>query len=282
MRTSTLVNKARRIGTLVDAKAWLLFLSGEALGYDSEASITTKHFLVMVHRWDGRAEQFTAMSCSGLEENCALWETQIDAHKSFQPSGQYAALHHQGRMDNIMRLSNSILLNKKIIGAVRATVYHLATMVLNERLFSRTSHDIFSIYQAEVDKKLVQLSETAFAKLPDVFERLEAGSSEAISHALTSCRRIIDAFADSVFPPQEAGVIVNGEMLDCGPGKPKNRILGYIAEKQVSKSRAHRLKRGLFDLYDRVSSGVHADVAPSEAQALVLQTYTLLGEIGSL
>ncbi len=49
-----------------------------------------------------------------------------------------------------------------------------------------------------------------------------------------------------------------------------------------SGSRRERINKNLGALYDRVSAGVHADVTIDEAQALVLNTYLLLGEIVSI
>jgi hypothetical protein len=98
---------------------------------------------------------------------------------------------------------------------------------------------------------------------------------------MTSCRRIIDGFADSVFPAQIEPFLLGKESISVAADKPKNRILAYVHGK-VSGSRYDRIRRSLFDLYDRVSAGVHADIVPTEARALVLQTYLLLGEISEL
>jgi hypothetical protein len=55
-----------------------------------------------------------------------------------------------------------------------------------------------------------------------------------------------------------------------------------MAGRIKSSSRRDRLNKNLGALYDRVSAGVHADVTVDEAQALVLNTYLLLGEILSV
>ncbi|HEX8202936.1 MAG TPA: hypothetical protein VF590_20845, partial [Isosphaeraceae bacterium] len=53
-------------------------------------------------------------------------------------------------------------------------------------------------------------------------------------------------------------------------------------ERTSSDSRRTKLRQMLSNLYARTSSGVHAEVAREEAQALMLQVYLLLGEIVSL
>ncbi len=279
--TSLVVTKARRLANLAKEEKWEAFFQGECLGYIAVLE-GTRDFLISTGRWDGESETFTSASCAALEEQARLWEIEVDALKSFQPAGPYAAVQQNGKMQQISEKHFAILTHRTKISAVRSLSYHFTALLLNSRLFSLASKDIFHAYQQAVDTSLLQNAAIAFEKLPDCFERLQAGSGEAISHALTSCRRIIDAFADSVFPARDEAVSINGQSLDCQADKPKNRILAYLASKQVSGSRQSRIKRGLFDLYDRVSAGVHADVSPDEARALVLQTYFLLGELSLL
>jgi hypothetical protein len=146
-------------------------------------------------------------------------------------------------------------------------------------LFSETSLSIFEDYQGEVDQILSERAGLAFERFPAVFERLRRGDAEAISHALTSCRRIIDAFADAMFPATDVPVMVEGRGLDCGKDKPRNRLRAYMAANMTSKSRRDRINKNLGELYSKVSAGVHADVDVDEARALVLNTYLFLGEI---
>jgi hypothetical protein len=111
-----------------------------------------------------------------------------------------------------------------------------------------------------------------------VYERLEAGEGEAVSHALNSCRRLIKAVADSLFPP-ETDRVVNGQTIKLGDGEVLNRLEMFISERTPSGSRRQRLRRTLADLYDRTSAGVHSDVSADEAKHVFLQTYAVLGEI---
>jgi hypothetical protein len=170
----------------------------------------------------------------------------------------------------------------RIVATIKTLLHLFGSRVLAEAQFSDTSASIFAQYQTRVDASLAQRSSQAFEKLPYVFERLRNGDAEAISHAMTSCRRIIDSFADSVFPARSEPVSVRGQELDCGADRTKNRIRAFVASKVASQSRYERINKNLGSLYDRVSMGVHVDVTTDEAQALVLNTYLLLGEIVSL
>ncbi len=235
-----------------------------------------KWFLIVTKRWDGLSEQFIAASCSFLEEESRLLEIKTEALRAYQPTGTWAAHANDAKMKDIDNIHSKIIVNHRILSAVRALTYHFVTLIINQKQFSLASRDIFFGYQSTIEARLAETAADAFAKMPECFEKLQAGSTEAISHALTSCRR------DSIFPAQNDPVLVDGEALDCGANRPKNRIIAYLGSTNASKSRRARLKRALFDLYDRVSTGVHADVEIGEARALVLQTYTLLGEIALL
>jgi hypothetical protein len=55
-----------------------------------------------------------------------------------------------------------------------------------------------------------------------------------------------------------------------------------VSEHTSSTSRRKRLKQSLSNIYDRLSSGVHNNIAPEEAQSIFLQTYLYLGEVVTL
>jgi len=130
---------------------------------------------------------------------------------------------------------------------------------------------------------LAATAKTAFSRLPQAFERLGAGDDpEAISHALTTCRRVIDSFADAVYPPRQDPALIGEQLIEVGAPHTRNRLRAYVHEQIGGRSRYDRLSRGIASLYERVSAGVHADVNVGEARALVLQTYLLLGEILTL
>jgi hypothetical protein len=206
----------------------------------------------------------------------------LEAEKQLQPSGDHAIPLQREKVKNVAKWAAAIAPLKKIISDINAQLHMFADRVLIEAQFSDTSKTIFERYQTAVDRALANHAFEAFSKLPHVFERLSNGDPEAISHAMTSCRRIIDGFANSVFPARTEPVSVRGQNLDCAIDKTKNRIRAYIASKITSDSRYERMNRNLGSLYDRVSAGVHSEVTVEEAQALVLNTYLLLGEIVSL
>jgi hypothetical protein len=108
---------------------------------------------------------------------------------------------------------------------------------------------------------------------------LSEGDEESVSQALVTCRRIIEAFADSIFPPSDQTIEIGGNTLKLDASKHQNRINAYVHQHVQSQSRKQKIRQNLANLFDRVSTGVHKDVTAEEANSLFLNVYLFLGEI---
>lgn len=170
----------------------------------------------------------------------------------------------------------------KILAAIDAQIYRYAGDVYAELRFSEVQATLFESARVSVDAALVAMGGSALRKLDSISERLTAGDDEAVSQAMSSCRRLIDAAADHLFPAQDDPLVVNGQPLSVKQGNVLNRLSAYVHSRGVSGGRADRLRRALSDLYGRVSTGVHADVDGSEATYVFLNTYVVLGELFDL
>ena len=106
--------------------------------------------------------------------------------------------------------------------------------------------------------------------------------TEAVSQALSTCRRVIDNFADAIYPPSGGTDKLSGTEVKVGSEQVKNRLRIYVEKNATSKSRKEKIFKIISFLYDRLGAGVHDDVDVGEAKAIVLQTYLLMGEILSL
>ena len=171
---------------------------------------------------------------------------------------------------------------RNVVASVRAQIQEFATRIYHERLFSAQSETIFEQYRKDIDVLLANTAERAFVRLPQAFERLNMDDVEAVSHALTTCRRVIDSFADAVFPTRAEPVLIGQQQIEVGAKHVRNRLRAYVYGRIGQCARYEKLNKSLGSLYDRVSAGVHADVDAGEARALVLQTYLFLGELLSL
>jgi len=222
---------------------------------------TTTPFMTKPEKFHG--------SLDSIEKLRDSFKTQRQTRMNAVPFNQY----------EIAAFSVNISKLERIITTVRALIHHQATIIYNARTFTKLNSRLFESYQQTIDSLLEQFCSDVLAKIPAVYKRLNDGDAEAVSHALTSCRRMIDSFADAVYPPSAPIKGDNGQEILLDSSRTKNRINQYITEHCESNSRRKKLRQTLENLYDRVSTGVHNDVAVDEAKALFLETYILLGEI---
>jgi len=163
---------------------------------------------------------------------------------------------------------------------VLALLHTFATKTYYELLFSNQQESLFEKQRAIIDTELASSCGDVLKKVPAVYDRLgEGGDSESISHALTTCRRIVDAFADFIYPASADTIAIGDKTLKLTAAHHQNRLNAFVHFHCASASRRKRIRHSLEDLYDRLSVGVHQDVTPEEARFLFLQTYLVIGEI---
>ncbi len=186
-------------------------------------------------------------------------------------------------INNVMAQSGSVANIISTLGGIRSRVLALlhgfVSEVYYQRAFSGQAETTFERYKRDVEALISERAGDVLSKIPAVIDRLVEGDPEGLSQALTTCRRIIEAFANAIYPPTDATVVMNGNTLLLDASKHLNRINAYIADRTTSTSRRQRLRQNLANLFDRVSTGVHNDVSAEEAFSLFLNTYLFLGEV---
>lgn len=282
-RTSaeSLVFKATRLARLVKNKSMLEWLDLERFGYaDKEPDVNYMDTTGRPYDKTTRIGYWGSISTQEAAIEATLAEMEVV--KSFRPSGEYSALQFYNQQQQIQTLANKLSLYRKIRSRVIAIIQVSATNVYYEKLFSQKAGDIFTLFSEKINNLLATSTGEVLAMLPSVFERLNSENPEAINQALLSCRRILDAFIDKLYPPHTTPVTVDGEELIIDKEKTKNRYKAYIAERTKSRSLKEKLNKIISILYERTSTGVHSDVTRNETQSLVLQLYVTLGEILTL
>lgn len=117
-------------------------------------------------------------------------------------------------------------LNSQLISKLRgvaskamAVLHDFVTKTYYEVAFRGIAESIFDLHKRQVDGLLAKSAGEALQKIPSIAERLAASDPEAISHAMTTARRVLCSFADAVYPPTSEPVIFNGQQMDCRPDK---------------------------------------------------------------
>jgi hypothetical protein len=185
--------------------------------------------------------------------------------------------------DTLQRSVLQLIHLQEITVRVRVEIHRYASTTFHRFRFSELANAIFDRHKETVDALLRARAPEVLDKIPAIYDRLANGEMEAISHALSSCRRMIDEFADVVFPPSDKTVLgEDGIQHRLTKQETCNRLQQFSKEHGKSERRVERLNKTLRLVYGRVSAGVHSDVTPQEAQALFLLTYLTLGELAEL
>ena len=179
---------------------------------------------------------------------------------------------------------------KNIMSRVRQSVHDYLVATEAELDAGRDESSFFDQVYAHINLLLNSYAPEAAKNFVAAQERMSGGGGEDISHALTSCRRMIKSLADRLYPPTNAEV----EGLDGIPRKMtddayRNRLLQYVRE-QVGKHKNGAVLQAIIDdlgsrlnaLDALASKGVHADTSIAEARTCVLQTYLLAGDLLSI
>jgi hypothetical protein len=182
-------------------------------------------------------------------------------------------------LDRLQALTTAITNITGVRSRVLNAIHNFVIREYYNRAFTGLAESIFERHKTTIDELLRISADEVLKKIPAIYDRLAAGDQEAISQALNSVRRMIKAFADSVYPPGVGSVELNGTSYSIGTDKVLNRIKLFLNSKCTSSSRCERLNKTIRQIHERASAGTHSDVMPDEARALFLHTYLVLGEI---
>ena len=279
LTAESLLLKSSRLARWVGSDEIKYWISFEMKGYNSSNAISMK-YMTITGRWINREEQKGYWApLAQLEAAITTHNVKLRSLTTPDTSGDWAFRVMQMHQNQMAETINYISKLSGIKSRVLAHLHDFVSDVYYEKEFDSLSESIFEKYKSEVDTLISVYCGDVLQQIPSVMSRLAEGNPESISQALSTSRRIIDSFADSIFPPTEDTINIGGNELTLGANKHQNRINAFVHQRTESKSRKAKIRQNLSNLYDRVSTGVHNDVAAEEARSLFLNTYLLLGEI---
>ena len=279
LEADKLLLKCSRLARLAgseEAQEWIDF---EMQGYNSTDPVSIK-FMTLTGRWTNRKKNLGYWGpLAQLEATIAAENAKLTSLRLPDISGDKAFVTTREVVAKISGTSNKIAQISGVRSRVLALLHRFVSEVYYEREFSTLAESIFERYKEKVDTLIGSHAGDVLRKIPAVVDRLSEGDEEAISQALSTCRRILETFADAIFPPTDGTVELGGNTLKLDASKHQNRINAFIAQNAQSVSRRQKLRQNLSNLFDRVSTGVHNDVTVAEAFSLFLNTYLFLGEV---
>ena len=274
----SLLLKTSRLARWVGSDEIKYWIDLEMKGYN-DSPISLK-YVELTGRWINKEAQ------EGFFGPLAVQEARIETEKiklrtltTPDTSGAWAFRVMQMYESQLLSITTTIANLSGIKSKVLAHLHSFVSNVYYEKEFDNLSESIFEEYKSEVDTLIASRCGDVLEQIPSVMSRLAEGDKESISQSLTTVRRIIDAFADSIFPPSEQTIKMGDNDVSLGSDKHQNRINAFVHQHIESKSRKIKIRQNLANLYARVSTGVHNDVSVEEAKSLFLNTYLLLGEV---
>jgi hypothetical protein len=279
LEADKLLLKCSRLARLAGTDEIKQWIKLEMEGYSTSKQLSD-YYMSRTGRWSNFEEKTGYWGpLAQIEENIRVQRQRIDVSKVESLSGDGLIGAMRMNRDAQQALAKSISSMVAIRSRVLNMLHTFVVSVYYEREFAKVAESTFEQYKKDVDALIAAHAGDVLEKLPSVVARLREGGDEAISQALTTCRRIIDSFADAIYPPQTGSYNLGGNDLSLDASKHQNRINVYVAERTESKSRRIRIRQNLANLYDRVSTGVHTDVTTEEAFSLFLNVYLFLGEV---
>jgi hypothetical protein len=279
LSAEALLLKASRLARWVGSEEIKYWISLEMKGYNSSNSLSLK-YMGVTGRWTDKEKNLGYWG--PLAQHEAVIEAENIKLRSLSmpdTSGAAAIRIMMMYKEQLTSTTNYISKLSGIKSKVLANLHGFVTDVYYEKEFDSLSESIFEKYKSDIDTLIATHAGEVLEQIPSVMSRLSDGDQESISQALTTVRRIIDSFADSIFPPTEETIDMGGNEVTLNANKHQNRINAFVFKRTESKSRRTKIRQNLSNLYDRVSTGVHKDVTAEEARSLFLNTYLLLGEV---
>lgn len=279
LSAEALLLKVARLARLCESEEIRTWINYELRGYNNSDEMSLR-YMSNTGRWTDydKREGFWG-SFAQIDESIQTSKLRMQTMQLPNLSGEYLTIALREVMTVSGAINSNIIKLSGIRSRVLAIMHEYVSRIFYEKVFSGLAENIFERYKNHIDPIISEKCGDVLTKLPSVFDRLSEGNAEAISQALTTLRRMIDAFADAIYPPSEKEIILGGNKLALGAQHYKNRINAYIASHTESDSRRNKLRQDLSNIYERLSAGVHNEVSLNEARSLVLSTYLFLGEV---
>lgn len=165
---------------------------------------------------------------------------------------------------------------------VKKKAHELASGLYKQLKFSGTVSNCFDLLKDAVDDILLDLNPVISEQLMLAFKSVSSNKEEEWSQALTTCRRLIEALADELYPATND----NGNGRALGKTQYVNRIWAFMdasieskSNKELAKAHVDFLGSWLEKINKLSNKGVHAELGQLEATKAVFHTYLMIADI---
>jgi hypothetical protein len=223
-----------------------------------------------------------------IENDIEQWSDIIDVELSKRHSNQgLNRLKERHSELTVISARNQIKNCKEILSRIKNRVNIYLSGVEKQLIFGQFQSDIFEENRSYVDKKLAELCPNVLNKFVSAYKRLGENNPESWAQAITSCRRLLESLADTLYPPTDKIIVgSDGKERKLTKDKYIMRLWQYISE-NIPKSTAGSLLQVQIEdygnridkLYAMTNKGVHAEISKFEVNQCVIQTYLMIGDL---
>jgi hypothetical protein len=180
------------------------------------------------------------------------------------------------------------------LAVARSHLTQYAAEAQKQLRFTNVAFDLFERTRARVDAEVRTHFADAAGSFAIAYEQLRSDNPENWSLATTASRRLLKALADHVFPARDEPIVKDiGERreqkIQLTDANYRNRLIAFVEMNSSSKkfsavvgSHLQLLIDRLEAIDDSLNKGVHATISRHEADAYVLYTYLLVGDVLAL
>lgn len=173
----------------------------------------------------------------------------------------------------------------QLVERTRSAIYSFLVDTESAIAVGEVESPLFVRAREYIDQGLARLAPSAQEKFVAAQDALLSGSSEDLAHAVASCRRMIKALADVLYPvPEESVLDDNGNEIRLDDSAYRNRLIQFARDK-IGDSQKKVLDTTLSSLVSRLkaldslaSKGVHGEVTSAEAETCIMWTYMLASD----
>ncbi|PPJ35814.1 hypothetical protein C5E45_23680 [Nocardia nova] len=199
----------------------------------------------------------------------------------------FVAQKHDSQQAELLPLLDQ---HRTMLSRIRQAVHAYLVKTESELEEGRSESSFFDQVQARGNELLTKYAPEAARNFVAAQERIASGGPEDISHALTSCRRMIKSLADALYPASgEMAAGADNVERKMSEDAYKNRLLQYVGEQVGKHKNGAVLQAVIAELGSRLtaldalaSKGVHANPSIDEARTCVAQTYLLAADLLSI
>ncbi len=305
---SNIILKSLRLCRLLGDEDGILLFTYESSGYPSGANGMSADSW-RIAKMAGRRYFSKEKDKNGKEKNVEYAKTQLiaeleefiesqkislsssnDPNVSISSANPSQFVHTpQGNASVRRSIVLSITESQKWLQKIKGCLYNYILQIYNKLSYGNIIEDTFTKSRLMTNDKLATMCPQAINKFVSVYENMDSDNSEDWANAVHSCRRILVDLADSLYPPQDEPIVVEGKKIKIGKDQYINRLMQFISEKSSSKtykdivgSDLSFIGNRLDAINDAVCKGTHSNLTKDEASRYILHTYLLISDIIAL